>query len=322
MKKWRKARWLVVVGLTLLTAIVFIASRYVSVLQVCGDQITFEGTRVKHVCEPYAVEDLAPVLVLIGLLLLPDLSELALPGGLSLKFRLDEQERETQQLKESVDVIRQQLHLTATQSQNISFIERLEQRAEKFEREQRPLDQVPPPDASEPEAPDDLGATAQVASASQQLNDMWLRLEPWKIVGGNSDESAVLREWLQTPPPDRDQLTLSPRAKSIADRLASDETLRRLSSDKTLGRDQVARIKEWATDFRDVLNFVQLARNDVAYPPHGWDADKILDAFAVGERLLGLLVPAPETATTDEPRAHHSDPTPEDAAPKEPGSST
>ncbi len=80
----RTARWSIAVILAVLSVSLLVASRFAPepTLHVCDNQVTFEGTEVKNVCEPYAVEDLAPVLVLIGLLLLPDMSEVTLPADL------------------------------------------------------------------------------------------------------------------------------------------------------------------------------------------------------------------------------------------------
>jgi hypothetical protein len=309
----RTARWSIAVILAVLSVSLLVASRFAPepTLHVCDNQVTFEGTEVKNVCEPYAVEDLAPVLVLIGLLLLPDMSEVTLPGGLALKRRIERQEQQTEQLKTEVHRIEQRLNMSAIQSvaTSIEFAKAAEH-VEEVKRAQEEHGEVKQPDraqtAAEPDASDDR-RTSQIGKATQQLEDMWSRLEPWTVVGEDSDLSAAVREWLETPPPERDQLRLSARAKSIAERLASDETLGRLSSDKTLGRDQVGRIKKWATELRDDLNDVRLARNAVAYPPHDFDVERIDAVFKVGESLLGLLVQAaatPEAAQgRDEPES-------------------
>jgi hypothetical protein len=246
----RTARWSIAVILAILSVSLLVASRFAPAptLHVCDDQVTFEGTEVKNVCEPYAVEDLAPVLVLIGLLLLPDMSEVTLPGGLALKRRIEQQEQQTDLLKTEVHRIEQRLNMSAIQSvHNRIEIAKTAEHVEEVKRAQEEHGETKLPDreqtAAEPDAPDDR-RTPQIGKVTQQLEDMWSRLEPWTVVGGDSDLSAAVREWLETPPSERDQLTLSARAKSMADRLASDETLGRLSSDKTLGRDQVGRIKK------------------------------------------------------------------------------
>ena len=286
-EKWRYVRWGLALGLACLSAILVIGSRFHAGWHVCDSQLTFEGRAVR-VCQPYSVGDLVPVLVVIGLLLLPDLSELTLPGGAGLKFRLERQERETGRLESNLDRIEQRLNITATQSQQIFFgigaaEETLARKAPEFEREQRERGEPATLDrnitAWEYEPSADFRA-GQAATASQQLLGIWGQLEPWTIVGGTSAQSAALRRWLATPPSERDNLTLSAREAQIVDRLPTD---------RALGPDEIATIERWSTVFQDELNSVRLARNAVAHPPHNLGVEEIERAFGVGERLLALL---------------------------------
>jgi hypothetical protein len=78
-----------------------LASTYSRSLESCNEQVSSQTGHVVRVCHPVSASD-APVvigLVLIGLLLLPDFAEVAIPGLVSLKRRVAEQERRQDRLR-------------------------------------------------------------------------------------------------------------------------------------------------------------------------------------------------------------------------------
>lgn len=292
---WRAIRWFIAVALAIGSAVVVIGSRFHGGWHVCDSQLTFEGRAVR-VCQPYAVADLIPIFILIGLMLLPDLSELEFPGGWKVKVRLHRQELQTAELQREVKEIEQKLTVTASQQQhfNIAFgaAEKALARSEAAVKtgdghaaegeEARTQSRE-----SEKEADVDPRAN-RLAIVSRQLQGLWSDLEAWARVGADQPESAALREWLATPPTERSGSALSPSDARLADRVA-DWIAARRADNEPLSNNQLAEVQQWLSELTDALDVVRLARNSVVYAPDGLTLDEIESAFGVGERLLNNL---------------------------------
>ncbi len=86
------ARWLLAGLIALAMAMLTVGSHYVDALQEFSH--LQQGKRaVRESCGPYPIADLAPGLLILGLLLLPDLEELGVPGLASLRMRIREREK-------------------------------------------------------------------------------------------------------------------------------------------------------------------------------------------------------------------------------------
>jgi hypothetical protein len=98
---------LLIVGLIAIVLLAFVlASTYSRSFQSCTREPATSGNRTVEVCRPVATSD-APVvigIVLIVLLLLPDFSEVAVPGLVSLRRRVDQQGQRQDRLEERLQV--------------------------------------------------------------------------------------------------------------------------------------------------------------------------------------------------------------------------
>lgn len=91
----KKLRWFV--AALILAGGTFLVSRGWTM---CEDKLATTGTNaVVRVCRPLAVTDppVAGALLLVVLLLLPDLAEVGIPGFLTLKRRVEQQEEKVEQ---------------------------------------------------------------------------------------------------------------------------------------------------------------------------------------------------------------------------------
>jgi hypothetical protein len=111
---WKPARWLA----AMLLLLAGIAGIIISGWTVCEERVaTVGGQAVVRVCRPPALTDLPVVtgLLVALLLLLPDLAEIGIPGFISLKRRVDDQEAKLAGLEVQVDQSAE-LRQTAVQS--------------------------------------------------------------------------------------------------------------------------------------------------------------------------------------------------------------
>jgi hypothetical protein len=271
-----------------------IGSRYHADWHVCDLKLTFEGRAVR-VCQPYAVADLIPIFILIGLSLLPDLSELELPGGWKLKVRLDRQEHQTAELQREVERIEQTLTVTTSQQQNlhVGFVA-ADRALARSEAAVKAGDGHPGQRAeatSEPrdsEQRGDVGPRDDRLATSRQLQNLWSVLEAWTHVGADDAQSADLREWLTTPSTERSGLALSRRDTLLANRIADWIATRGLGNEP-LSSDQLAEVQQWVSELMGPLDYVRRERNSVVYGPDLMTVDDINTVVGIGDRLLTNL---------------------------------
>src|SRR4051794_6289793 len=104
-RAWGRPIRLAAVGIVAACVLGYVlGSTYSRSLQSCNEQVASQTGQVVRVCHPVSASD-APVvigLVLILVLLLPDFSEVAIPGLVSVKRRVAEQERRQDRLEERV----------------------------------------------------------------------------------------------------------------------------------------------------------------------------------------------------------------------------
>jgi hypothetical protein len=114
------ARWFLAGSTTVAMAVLTIGSRYVDAWHVC--RTILEGRRIfTESCGPYAISDLTPGLLIVGLLLLPDIDELVLPGLGSLRMCIREQESRAAGMEAKMMQLEQQNSLRSMQSQNVNL---------------------------------------------------------------------------------------------------------------------------------------------------------------------------------------------------------
>jgi hypothetical protein len=116
---WDIARWIAALIVALLAAaFYFYALDHQSI---CQGQALGEGTaKVVQVCGPPRLLELAPFALLIGVLLWPDLGELAVAGLFTLRRRVAAQEERQKTVEDHLLQLDQRLTQVATQAQHQS----------------------------------------------------------------------------------------------------------------------------------------------------------------------------------------------------------
>src|SRR4051812_17407915 len=94
-----RLRWALAGALAIAMTILIVVSRYASAWHVCDATLTQQG-KIAAPCHPFEIVDLAPGLLMIVLLLLPDVSEFVLPGLGSLKLRVADQQDRSEKIEE------------------------------------------------------------------------------------------------------------------------------------------------------------------------------------------------------------------------------
>jgi hypothetical protein len=113
----KAARWSVAGGILLLSSIFFISHDWV----ICDQKLAAVGTHpVVKVCHSPSLTDLPviAILLLVLLLLLPDLSEVGVPGLISLKGKVEQQEAKLGNLEQEL-TFRTEVQQVAQQAQKV-----------------------------------------------------------------------------------------------------------------------------------------------------------------------------------------------------------
>lgn len=113
----RVARWIASAAIALSASVYAIGSTIHSGWHDCSTETTKDAAATKVVvsCRAIGPDRLIPLGILIAILLAPDLSELAIPGLITLKRRLEETDKKQEQLERRVADVRNEVR------QSISF---------------------------------------------------------------------------------------------------------------------------------------------------------------------------------------------------------
>jgi hypothetical protein len=257
--------------------VVIVGSRYHAGWHVCDTELARTGKDV-HVCHPYAVADLFPILLVVALLLLPEVDELGLPGIGTLKRRVAQQEREVERLGESINVL-QQLSIRSSAEVTVTnnLLQAQERIAEKSERYVAASTAGAEEDEPVPAEPPRL---SQAAVGGKQLLRSWGQIEAWLDLARCLEESDELAAWIRMPPGDRDVDELAPHDRHVVDRLPAD---------LVLSAAQQRAVVRWSRLFADEIDSVRFVRNEVAHDRRWLKLEDIDRALDVAEQLLGLL---------------------------------
>jgi hypothetical protein len=312
-------RWTFVALIALGMAALVVGSRYVDALHVCTATLTAKGTIVE-LCRPYDIADLAPGLLIAGLLLLPDVSELTLPGLGSLKLKVEAQELRSEQVEEQVTRLEQRLTLNSAQSTNVNLIMReagsnLEARIDEFWADREPDKAAawkpsawkpdshadgdghigPAPSARLFEAPQRQVTSrepgeqtaqrsqlrvAESALISQQLLALWSDMDRWIRLGQILEVG-----------PDELWKWLARAPEERGEPPLGDGREGRLLGDllANLSAEEAQAVTRWVTIFTEEITAVRLARNAVAHLPDSLSLDELQRAFDLAEELQGIL---------------------------------
>jgi hypothetical protein len=114
---WDIARWVAAIFVALFAAVFYFHA--LDHQSICHSQALGEGTaKVVQVCGPPRLLELVPFALLIGVLLWPDLGELAVAGLFTLRRRVSAQEERQRTVEARLLQVDQRLTQMATQSQH------------------------------------------------------------------------------------------------------------------------------------------------------------------------------------------------------------
>jgi hypothetical protein len=266
----RVLRWLALTRRTIAVMLLLVGVVYaLGNWQVCEDKLATVGTNaVVRICRPPTLSDVpvAAGLLLVLLLFLPDLSEIGIPGFVSLKRQVQEQDSRILDLdakiNSTVDVqqavtqsVDPQASANVINYTDFSAVFRdLRSRAGYFDEHALSPNDVP----------------QDRAQLQVDLLRIWERLEPLVRVGrltttripsesyypGNLRTNLSLEEWQEQQRPAREKrLTLQ------ASRDAQIESI----LEEKLKPEKVVAIKDWFLNFQQEIQIVQDARHAVAH---------------------------------------------------------
>jgi hypothetical protein len=279
------------IAAVLLTAgvLVFFATRLIDGWTVCSQELATAGNDgVVERCAPLSLVDLTPIVLLALLCLLPDLSELSVPGIASIKVRLDRQTEQQADIKDQLAQVQQAVSLGVAQETAVYIVnpgaalENLPEKEAKFRREPTAEDER----ATATEAgPDSAERSAELALLERRILQVWdERLWPYVDLARRArgpQWRGFLRRYREG--------TLDPKLVVRYGR-----TLERLPQldDEALGV-----VSRWATVFEEELNVVRGARNAIAHPGSSAepDLDTLRETVQLAERLVSLLDSGIET---------------------------
>lgn len=273
---WRATRVCLAVCVALLLLGYVIASNSHEALQSCSDQLPDGQVGSIRVCEPVAATD-APVMLgvlLVALLLLPDFAEIAVPGLVSLKRRVETQEHRQERFEERLQAIA----VSQSQSNNTQIIladeETFRASQDKVRRDvshgdggipaddQREEEELEPPSAESTTEPGHSERDVDTESVEQAL----LASQLIRLAEDLAREAQL--------------------AEAIEARLAATVVTSSGASYSPGGRDLA--LLSWWRRYREELQLVRSARNTVA---HGGrlDVDTLRGAVDLAQTLLDAL---------------------------------
>ena len=218
--------------------------------RICRDSATDAGSVT--LCGPVGPADLPAigvVLLVALLLLLPDLEELAIPGLVSLKARVQHQEQKLAAVENSVNQIAlSQTNVTIGLPAVVPDFGRLPEETDRKAELFRAAPDVRSSVGMQPVAEARMVAPDRAVREAQVL-DLWEKLSrfiPWTPAG------------------------------------------RRLDAD-AFSQAKYHELLEWAETFRPELRDLQVIRNTVAHEPTNLTNAQLDQAIELGEKLLGLL---------------------------------
>jgi hypothetical protein len=235
-------------------AAVWLASS-LGALKVCRDSLASVGSAaVVRMCGPLGLIELLPWTLLLVLLMWPDLSEVSVPGLISLKRRVAEQEKRQERLEIAIQAVQQNVNLSPHQEITVMLSpdwhraeQELSQKANQFQAGQE-VRKPPPRDVKEPRA-------AGQGDLEVRLLAVWEQID--RNIRASQPPRRVPYPFFDLPP--------------------------------HLTEYQQAIVRDWLEAFGTEMALVRAARNSIAHPPHDLSPADISEALHIGERLLNIL---------------------------------
>ncbi|MBJ7330976.1 MAG: hypothetical protein JHC95_13845 [Solirubrobacteraceae bacterium] len=259
-------------------------TRLASYEPICTDVVVQVGKEpVVESCESLGLADLLPFWIIAVALLLPDLTELALPGLGTLRFRVDEQEKGQQAIEAKLVDVQNSIAVGASQATNVlvnvgRLEENLGEKEASFREATRPTESA----SNQPSpAPTPVGDEDAIARESVTLLNLWdRRLWPWTEVA----RYARGKKW--------GGLVRGYAAGTLENEVEKThrDTLQRVLPDGMTLLD-IERIVRWSEVFADEIAAVRAGRNAVAHPGSAprLTQEDLHELVAIGERIAGVL---------------------------------
>lgn len=276
----------------------------------CHGTIATEGEEVVKVCGAPGLTQLLPFIIVVALLLAPDLSELAIPGLLSIKRRVEEQGRRQERIETELVRVEQNARLSANtylavhnhglagvdlkalELKQSQFEEELEEM--KGEKGNGPGPEEPPPRESvpQPQPPDMDGGGAGEKAAPSAPEEAEERFEAEAASPQERDRD--VGEGVSDEEDQRASLTLQllwlvknlEQYEAIS-RLRRSDPSQRMAS---LTEDQQERVDRWYNLFGEELKAAREVRNAVAHNPYAASIEELQEATRIGRRLMRILL--------------------------------
>ncbi len=242
---------------------------------------------VVELCEPPGLSELVPFALVIVVLLAPDLTELAIPGLLSLKRtvrrqegRQDRVEMKLAQVEQRVD---QQVNFKIelnTAEKDVTIKEETLRAARSSdgkieEEEEEPVTEpVARPDKEQ------MGEADEGMAEPEAKGDRQIAAEPPGLVSDEDDERASLT------------LQLSWLVKNLT-QYETISRMRRVDSNERMGaltEAQQEMVDRWYTVFEQEIGLVKQFRNALIHNPYAVDMDELREAVRMGRRLMRILL--------------------------------
>lgn len=275
------------------------------------------GQAVVERCTGPGVEQLLPGLLIAVALLLPDITEVGFPGLASIRFRLDRQMEQQEELKSQIaDLTQQTLVSQSTQvsAPNYIIVDAASLQADLAKKETEFLGHpeqggaaavpTPPDDPTAGEEEERTKSTAENAeptladlgqesegqseresqSRAQltvELLQLWQRrLLPWVEIGSRMPSKlwrGLIRRYVSGSLTEAQEEKFGSRLRNLVP--------------PNLGEEGLEIVSRWYGVFREEIEFVRGTRNQIAHPDDGIDLDSesIKRAVEIGDRLATLI---------------------------------
>jgi hypothetical protein len=287
--KWGRRVRLGLAGLVALGLLGFVTgSGHWRGIQSCGEVLQTGQTQPVTVCTPIAATG-APVLVgviLIVLLLLPDFAEVAIPGLLSLKRKVEQQERRQDALESRIQNVVSQSTTTHFNQHFVPFVadpSAFEERSRRVDALEGARDDALAIEQGRGPEDDEEEESDEVSAAEEP------KLEPDVQPSAPSsrqdeEDSALLaqeliRRW-------EDLSRAAAQAESLA--LRQDAQVVSASGPTFSVTPSEVRLIDWWRTFREELEYVHAARNSVAHA-RAIDTETLRQAVELATKLQAAL---------------------------------
>ncbi len=240
-------------------------------------EVAEEGQILK-LCGPPGPSELIPFALVITLLLLPDLSELAIPGLLSLKRTVTQQKGRQDQLETKLAQVEQRVDQRVSFKIDLHTAEKEVEVKEEtlLEAEGTAFEAADEETEAEPVPGPDVEADAAQAAPGERTE---AELPP----GLTSDEDDLLASLT---------MQLAWLTKNLTQYEAISRMRRVDQSERmaTLTEEQQQVVDRWYNVFEDEIGLVKKFRNALAHNPYAVDLAELTEAVRIGRRLMRILL--------------------------------